>query len=181
MPEDRELVNNYENVDIAGASSIYIRSLKGEVEEGPVNIILRWDSVLQGHILSGSSSFSLFDMNFTTRKIRISAPLEPGFSGSWVVENGQLLGMVIASYEMLRDQKPEIRELLLRHSFDLITNYPLRHPIRRMFCQIQSMEYENYNREFYECMFGEAMVLFADKLGTFLGRGSPLLQLHSED
>ncbi|KAK0651154.1 hypothetical protein B0T16DRAFT_403239 [Cercophora newfieldiana] len=54
---------------------------------------------LQVQLLPGKSQFMVRGVLFTGRRIRTTAPLGAGYSGSWLTYGTSLVGMLIASYE----------------------------------------------------------------------------------
>ncbi|KAI0400360.1 hypothetical protein F4802DRAFT_585254 [Xylaria palmicola] len=67
-----------------------------ELTEGSVNIICQANSSLDARLLPGSVSLAMGGKMFTLRKLKATAPLARGVSGSWVARGPELCGMVIA-------------------------------------------------------------------------------------
>ncbi|CAJ0553170.1 Ff.00g116820.m01.CDS01 [Fusarium sp. VM40] len=70
-----------------------------DASAGPVQLLLGHDQVLGGILIPGSTSLVMHGFEFKSRKIRTTGPLAQGCSGSWVVRDRQLCGVIIASYE----------------------------------------------------------------------------------
>ncbi|CAO2647088.1 Nn.00g080100.m01.CDS01 [Neocucurbitaria sp. VM-36] len=66
---------------------------------GLVNIIASCDSTaLQGYLLEGNSSIILRGVIMRTKKIQVAFTARHGLSGSWVVRDGKLCGVIYAAY-----------------------------------------------------------------------------------
>ncbi|KAI8716026.1 hypothetical protein NCS52_01112100 [Fusarium sp. LHS14.1] len=98
IPDIEKLHNEFTASDLTTIKIDAVSPLN-ELSDGPVKLLLGTDLVLDGSLLPETMSFSVYGVQFETRKIRTSAPLARGCSGSWVVRGGQFCGVIIASYE----------------------------------------------------------------------------------
>lgn len=92
-----------------------------ELIEGAVGIICRTDSALDARLLPGSTCLAMGGRLFTLRKLKATAPLARGVSGSWVARGTELYGMVIA----VTSQEPYV---YMMRAEDLICNLGSNNP-----------------------------------------------------
>ncbi|KAI0818373.1 hypothetical protein GGR55DRAFT_72851 [Xylaria sp. FL0064] len=81
-------------------------------------VLLGHKNFARGRMLPGISSIYMAGAEFSTRRVLLDDPLAPGTSGSWVVSDSSLHGVIIASY----GQDP------IAHMI----------PVRQLFCDIKS-------------------------------------------
>ncbi|KAI0970243.1 hypothetical protein F4678DRAFT_134265 [Xylaria arbuscula] len=89
-----------------------------------VMILLGHNTFARGRMLPGISNIYMGEIEFSTSRILLDTPLAPGTSGSWVVSDGFLQGVIIASYgqepiahmipiqELFRDVKSALPSLM---------------------------------------------------------------------
>ncbi|KAI0540843.1 hypothetical protein GGR58DRAFT_89906 [Xylaria digitata] len=83
-------------VPAEGSIDIITHISNNDLTEGGVSIICEANSPLDGHLLPGSTCLAMSGRMFTLRKLKTTAPLARGVSGSWVARGTELCGMVIA-------------------------------------------------------------------------------------
>lgn len=66
---------------------------------GPVHILCSPVDIRFGYVLEGDSMFLDRTTVFSTKKIQTEVPLERGLSGTWVLGDGRLTGVIIAVYD----------------------------------------------------------------------------------
>ncbi|KAJ4287992.1 hypothetical protein N0V90_012008 [Kalmusia sp. IMI 367209] len=96
------LFNEYRETSSLKMSSVDRIKHDTDLISGHVSLLIGKDQTISGHLLEGSTTFRNQTATFCTRKIEISAPLlnpAKGVSGSWVIQDNYLCGVVIAVYE----------------------------------------------------------------------------------
>ncbi|KAJ3573536.1 hypothetical protein NPX13_g4660 [Xylaria arbuscula] len=92
-----------------------------DLTKGEVDILCQADSPITGNLLPASTCLAIAGRMFTLRKLKTSVPLARGVSGSWVVRDAELCGMVIAV------STPEQYAYMMRAE-DLISNLEASSP-----------------------------------------------------
>ncbi|KAI3337218.1 hypothetical protein HD806DRAFT_31337 [Xylariaceae sp. AK1471] len=94
----RPLANSYRPRGATSERSIDITThmSSDKLTEGTVSILCGLDSTLDAHLLLGSTCLTMGGRIFKLRKLKTTAPLARGVSGSWIVRGRELCGMVIA-------------------------------------------------------------------------------------
>ncbi|KAH6668555.1 hypothetical protein F5X68DRAFT_249314 [Plectosphaerella plurivora] len=73
--------------------------MEAEMTSDKVQVILGPDNIVQGTMLWGLQNLHIRGTKFLARKLQLEEPLSAGVSGSWVVQDGLLCGMVALIYE----------------------------------------------------------------------------------
>ncbi|KAF2010599.1 hypothetical protein BU24DRAFT_427715 [Aaosphaeria arxii CBS 175.79] len=125
-PDGKVPLNQYNDPkqmhDVLISSHIEANQLSG----GAVWILSNsQDSPTQGFLLKGDSSLILRGVVLRTRKIQVAQPGFHGMSGSWVVRDGQLCGIIYAAY----DRSPYLHMLTADQVFGDIESM-LGHSVR---------------------------------------------------
>ncbi|KAH6962649.1 hypothetical protein BKA56DRAFT_598024 [Ilyonectria sp. MPI-CAGE-AT-0026] len=90
--------NTYHEVSVQRMWAQAIQGYKKNADliEGPVIIALGAQPTVEGELLLGPTCLAVHGQMFSLRKIKFASRLAPGTSGSWVVRDSFLCGMIVA-------------------------------------------------------------------------------------